>query len=768
MADQGWDQGQTIYLADSQQPQELQADSTVIQKKQAEDAFYEFLRNFRADDDTFLYRDTLRNQYNSGNYVLNVYIRHLRANNEILANYLRERPGEYLPCFEKAVYRAVDEMTKPRPNNAPVKPVQVTIQSDQNPLLIRDLDSQYISKLVKVPGIIINASTVRAKATKLHIECSKCNDSREIALKAGFSGQTLPRTCQRANSELDEDKCPLDPYQIIGDKCSLVDQQTLKLQENPESVPTGELPRHIVLSVDRNLVNYAVAGTRVTAIGIYDVFSAGGGTGKKDKVGAQTKVPYVRVVGFMQEDNDMNVNSISYTSEEEAKFIELSRDPNIYERIATSISPAVLGSKDIKKAIACLLFGGSRKQLPDGMRLRGDINVLLLGDPGTAKSQLLKFVEKMAPVAVYTSGKGSSAAGLTASVIRDSQSREFYLEAGAMVLADGGVACIDEFDKMRETDRVAIHEAMEQQTISIAKAGITTILNSRTSVLAAANSTFGRWDDTQDQESNIDFQATVLSRFDTIFIIKDLHDEVQDTNIAKHVIGFHKRSTAVGIGQTIFPNAAATTNSSSNTSGNNNNLNKDGTDSSAATTDSTHGIEGFVAPELLKKYIHYARKACGPRLHQEAKERLVNEFVSIRQLTKNTKSAIPITVRQLEAIVRLSESICKMRLGKFATISDVEEALRLFRCSTLEAASNGDLNAAGEMQSDENNEATREVVKRIQRRFFIGAHVRESVIVEDFKLQGYPEHVVRKALWVMLKRGDLEHRYQRKVLHRVR
>ncbi len=194
---------------------------------------------------------------------------------------------------------------------------------------------------------------------------------------------------------------------------------------------------------------------------------------------------------------------------------------------------------DIKKAIACLLFGGSRKILPDGMRLRGDVNVLLLGDPGTAKSQLLKFVERVAPICVYTSGKGSSAAGLTASVIRDPGSREFYLEGGAMVLADGGVVCIDEFDKMREDDRVAIHEAMEQQTISIAKAGITTILNSRTSVLAAANPVFGRYDDMKSPGENIEFQSTILSRFDLIFIVKDEHNEVRDQSIARHVLSVH-------------------------------------------------------------------------------------------------------------------------------------------------------------------------------------------------------------------------------------
>merc|ERR1712055_412258 len=256
--------------------------------------------------------------------------------------------------------------------------------------------------------------------------------------------------------------------------------------------------------------------------------------GEKGAVGV--RMPYLRVVGLQVETEGAGRTSsnLTFTQEDEESFRRLASQPGVYDTISKSIAPSIFGSDDIKKSIACLLFGGSRKRLPDGLTRRGDINVLLLGDPGAAKSQLLKFVEKVSPVGVYTSGKGSSAAGLTASVMRDPASRNFVVEGGAMVLADGGVVCIDEFDKMPEDDRVAIHEAMEQQTISIAKAGITTTLNSRCSVFAAANSVFGRWDDTKGEE-NIDFMPTILSRFDMIYIIKDEHDEGKDTILAKHV-----------------------------------------------------------------------------------------------------------------------------------------------------------------------------------------------------------------------------------------
>lgn len=251
-----------------------------------------------------------------------------------------------------------------------------------------------------------------------------------------------------------------------------------------------------------HLTDTVAPGNRVTLVGVYSIRKTM--ASKKEKAGQKgglvgIRAPYLRVLGIHIETAGpgRSAANAAITPEEEEEFRRLARQPDIYDKIARSIAPSIYGSEDIKKTIACLLFGGSRKRMPDGIMRRGDVNVLLLGDPGTAKSQLLKFVERASPIGVYTSGKGSSAAGLTASVVRDPTTRNFLMEGGAMVLADGGVVCIDEFDKMREDDRVAIHEAMEQQTISIAKAGICTTLNSRCAVLAAANSVFGRWDDTK-------------------------------------------------------------------------------------------------------------------------------------------------------------------------------------------------------------------------------------------------------------------------------
>ena len=372
-----------------------------------------------------------------------------------------------------------------------------------------------------------------------------------------------------------------------------MDHQTLKLQEAPELIPTGEMPRTFLLTVDRELTDKVTPGNRVKIIGILSIREK---SGISEAANRGANMSYIRVLGI-QSQSDKNASTTGFampniTQEDEERIITLSRDPNVYQKISKSIASAIYGHDDIKKAVACLMFGGSPKKLPDGMKLRGDIDVLLLGDPSVAKSQVLKFVERVAPIAVYTSGKGSSAAGLTAAVIKDAASGEFQLEGGAMVLADGGVVCIDEFDKMRPQDRVAIHEAMEQQTISIAKAGITTILNSRTSVLAAANPLFGRYDDLKHAAEQIDFQSSILSRFDAIFIVRDVRDEAVDKAIATHVVNLHM-------------------------------LRQDASNSPE------------VEIEFLKKYLTYAKMKIFPRLSEEAGHMLQDMYVTDRQASKD-------------------------------------------------------------------------------------------------------------------------------------
>jgi len=357
--------------------------------------------------------------------------------------------------------------------------------------------------------------------------------------------------------------------------------------------------------------------------------------------------------------------------------------------------------------------------------------MLMLGDPGTAKSQLLKFVERVAPICVYTSGKGSSAAGLTASVMRDhSRNGGFVVEGGAMVLADGGVVCIDEFDKMKEDDRVAIHEAMEQQTISIAKAGITTTLNSRCSVLAAANSVCGRWDDSKG-EDNIDFMPTILSRFDTIFIVKDVHDEARDSVLARHVMGIHI-------------NAAV-----------------------------DKAEEGEMSVAELKKYISFCRSRCGPRLEEEAAKKLKDEYVIVRRGHREAEEeggrlAIPITVRQLEAIIRISESMAKMELKPFASMTHVNEAIRLFKVSTLSSAKSGELAGAEGFTTEEDQETIGKIEKQLKRRFAVGSQVSEHSILNDFEKQKYPNKLVLKVVHAMVGRGELAYRMQRRMLYRLK
>jgi DNA replication licensing factor MCM5 len=412
--------------------------------------------------------------------------------------------------------------------------VQVLLVGNIKFTSLRNIQSQHINRLIHCPGIVISTSPVKFRATHLTIRCARCTDTQIITSdQAGpFGSIKFPQRCASGNQQ---QECPMYPYSAIPDESIFVDQQTIKLQETPERVPTGEMPRSVLCAMERSLVDIAPPGTRVSILCVPTLFttSVGGNHSSSRNNGGiePAKSVYLRVVGLQKDNgNDGNgVTGITFTPAEEEAFRTFSRRSDVYDILQRSIAPDIRGSYtiDIKKALTCQLFSGCRKQVNKSsniVQLRGDINVLLLGDPSMAKSQFLKFISKVAPVGIYTSGKGSSAAGLTASVVRDSKG-EFYLEGGAMVLADGGIVCIDEFDKMRPTDRVAIHEAMEQQTISIAKAGITTVLNSRSSVLAAANPVFGRYDDFKSASENIDLMTTSTFSCWNIYIY--IHIQIQ-------------------------------------------------------------------------------------------------------------------------------------------------------------------------------------------------------------------------------------------------
>lgn len=638
---------------------------------------------------------------------IEVDLAHVGEYDTALLGLLQTRPATVLPVFETAAADALksffgaqqqqqrnqqpQDMNSMDVDTTPTAQgelpgytsIQILIKGNLKPTSLRSINASHMHKLLRCPGIVIQAARIHSRASRIRVRCSRCSHTVMLGgssstnsksnLEGGpFSTISIPNNCLSQTPE----ECGPRPYAVIPDESQFVDQQTLKLQENPENVPTGEMPRSILLACERSLVDRAPPGTRVSIIAIASMFN------NSSAAGQNNKSVYLRVVGMQREnagDGSASGSDItSFTKAEEEAFRLLSKRSDVYTILYKSIAPSISGSYtiDIKKAMTCMLFGGSRKKLPDKMRLRGDINVLLLGDPSTAKSQFLKFMQRVAPIAVYTSGKGSSAAGLTASVIKDPRG-EFYLEGGAMVLADGGIVCIDEFDKMRPADRVAIHEAMEQQTISVAKAGITTVLNSRTAVLAAANPVYGRYDDLKSASENIDLMTTILSRFDMIFLVRDVRDEDRDRAICRHVMGVHMNSrqelfsgNSMGSGSNGAGGGGSQVALSSGivddfgTSGVDLNNNATSPESIAENAMKVATSGGELNISTMKKYVQYCKSRCSPRLSEEAGDVLASAYVKIRDDVRKASSSggnnadadnqavIPITVRQLEALVR--------------------------------------------------------------------------------------------------------------------
>jgi replicative DNA helicase Mcm len=592
----------------------------------AQEFFLKFLDGFKSREGVFKYHDRVWHMINMNQRSLVVDFDDLILFNPALAEYLIDHPIKALEAFSQALRMFVGRLNPEFATSVPR--FYVRIRNPPRVMKIRELSSEYIGRLVAVEGIVTRVTRVDAKIVKAKFRhVTELGEVHEFEYPPeGEIGERLEKPpycliCHRAAR-----------LELVPERSSFIDWQKIVVQEKPEEVPGGQIPRSIEAVLTGDIVDSARPGDRIILTGILKVAPLAPGAEKK---GSRTVFAFYIDVNHV-EVQEKALEEVVITREDEEKIRELARDPWIREKIIAGIAPGIYGYWDIKEAITLLLFGGMPQVLPDGTRIRGDIHVLLVGDPGTAKSQLLQFTSRIAPRGLYTSGKGSTAAGLTATVLRDKATGEYYLEAGALVLADGGVACIDEIDKMREEDRSAIHEVLEQQTVSIAKAGIVARLNARTSVLAAGNPKHGRYDPTQPVSRNIDLPPTILSRFDLIFIIQDIPRQDHDRKLARHILGVHIEAERA---------------------------------------------RGFVDLNLLKKYISYARRYIRPQLTPEAAKLIEEFYISLRQAsltsTEGGLSAIAITPRQLEALIRLTEAHAKIALKTKATVEDAEEAIRL-------------------------------------------------------------------------------------------
>ncbi|MEM1722733.1 MAG: minichromosome maintenance protein MCM [Candidatus Jordarchaeales archaeon] len=586
--------------------------------------FESFLMEYRSFSGSPLYREKIKQLTVSGSKSLIVDFNHLVAFDPELARMTIEHPDRYLTAANNALKSILQETDPEYLEKVERVYVRLSNFPEEYRIPLRKLRAEHIGKLIVVNGILVRATEVKPRLVEAVFRCRRCGEL--ISIFQEDRVLVTPVECTNPNCRRK------GPFDLQIEESTFIDWQKVRMQERPEDLPPGQLPRSIDAVMMDDIVDTARPGDRVTIIGILRPVPESL-TGKRAKLvtfNTILEVNNIEVVGAEAE-------KLEISEEDEEKIKQLAQDPYVVQKIIRSIAPSIYGYEHIKEAIALLLFGGVPKEMPDKHRIRGDINVLLLGDPGVGKSQILQYVARIAPRGLYTSGRGATAAGLTAAVMKDPDTGTMILEAGALVLADQGVACIDEMDKMREQDRVALHEAMESGMLSIAKGGIVATLNARTSILAAANPALGRYNPYRPPSENFSLPPTILSRFDLIFVMIDKPAREHDEKMADHILHLHRE----------------------------------------------HSSEEPppIPPDLLRKYIAYARKNVKPRLSQEAVKKLREFYLEMRSKGEQPDAPVPITARQLEALVRLSEARAKMALRDEVTVEDAEAAIRLMKTS---------------------------------------------------------------------------------------
>lgn len=632
-----------------------------------------------------------------------------------MAQELIENPGKVLDDVRDAV--RAQQLARGKG-----KEPEVNIRFTNLPVRLqaRDIRSEHINRFVSVEGILRKTTEVRPRIVEAVFRCPGGHVTKK---RQEYGMFVEPDGCATEG-------CTYRKLVLMPKRSLFVDAQKLRIQESPEGLRGGEQPQTIDVDVTDDITGTVAPGDRVVINGILR---------SQQRVTHGNKSTFfdIHLEANSIEIGEKEFEEVSISDKDEAEIQRLSVDPDVYRRITHSIAPTIYGNEEVKEAIALQLFGGITKNMPDGTHLRGDIHCLLIGDPGIAKSQLLRYVVRLSPRGIYTSGQSSTSAGLTATAVKDEfGDGRWTLEAGALVLADMGIAAVDEMDKMNKEDRSALHEAMEQQSISVAKAGITATLKSRCALLGAANPKLGRFDEYADIGEQINMPPTLLSRFDLIFILADKPDHQRDEAIAEHILKAH------ATGELIAQHAREPL---------------EGVDDEYIRRELAP-VTPDIEPAMLRKYVAYAKRTCFPILSPEAKAVLVGYYMRLRDLADANKP-VPVTARQLEALVRLAEASARVRLARTIEAPDAERVVRIVDTCLRQVAydpktGSFDIDKVATGISKGRRDLIRAIKEAVRENADASGRAQIAQVTDVLVQQGFAREEIRKQVEYLLRSGE--------------